>query len=544
MDTLRRVTVLQVGSIIGGRLRVDRLLGAGGMGVVVAATHLELDQRVAVKVLHDELAANPTIVARFLREARAVAKLRTEHVCRVFDVGRLDNGAPYIVMELLDGSDLGAAVVRGPVAPAFSVDYVIQACVALAEAHAAGVVHRDLKPANLFVTRRADGSPLLKVLDFGIAKAATAAEAKLTHTASTMGSPGYMSPEQIKSARDVDLRTDIWALGVTLFQLLSGRMPFAGTQLTEIAVNITTAQPGPLEGDPALRAIVMRCLEKEPERRYPDVASLATALRPFGGPSAGRFVQEITGASPEIVTAAPALVAAAAPTAASRSTEDARPLTTGTAPRGRRPGRWLVIAGLAAALVGGGLVAWRLRAADRTAAPIATVTAPGDAPPADATTVVVTARAPIDASDPWSAHAPPPPDDHDSELDLDLLGSALDDPPTAEIDAGVAHPAGSGKPLNGGDPRLAPYRAQMLQSLHAMDAMLPMLKNDPKQLQELAKGAVTVACKLGEPAIAQRWFDRLVDARERTTAVRECKEVRITLADHRAPSASGAHANH
>ena len=309
--------MLQPGVVIGGRFRVDRTLGAGGMGVVVQATHVELGQQVALKVLHDELATNPMIVARFLREAKAVATLRTDHVCRVFDVGRLDSGAPFIVMEMLDGTDLTAAALKG-VPMTIAVEYVIQACVALAEAHAAGLVHRDIKPPNLFVVRKPDGGPLVKVLDFGIAKAATAAEAKLTHTTSTMGSPGYMSPEQIRSTRDVDLRTDIWALGVTLYQLLSGRMPFPGTQLAEIAVAVMTAAPPPLQVDPALAAIVMRCLEKEPDKRFASVAELAVALMPFGGPSAPRFVREITrGAVGGVVPPLAAIVPQHAPTAAS-----------------------------------------------------------------------------------------------------------------------------------------------------------------------------------------------------------------------------------
>ncbi|HEX7702249.1 MAG TPA: serine/threonine-protein kinase, partial [Kofleriaceae bacterium] len=233
------------------------------MGVVFAATHLELGHRVAIKLLRDEMAESPVIVERFLREARAVVGLRTEHVCRVSDVGRLDTGAPYIVMEMLEGVDLQRTVARSPLPLTTAVEYVLQACVALAEAHAAGIIHRDLKPANLFVTRRLDGGPLVKVLDFGIAKALTETGAHLTHQ-SAMGSPGYMSPEQIQSARDVDVRTDIWALGVTLYQLLSARLPFGGTNITEIAIAVATEPPAPLDVDPRLRVVIWKCLEKQP----------------------------------------------------------------------------------------------------------------------------------------------------------------------------------------------------------------------------------------------------------------------------------------
>lgn len=273
--------MLEVGSIIGGRLRVEKVLGAGGMGIVVAATHLELGNKVAVKVLRDELSQNPTIVERFIREARAVVNLRTEHVCRVLDVGRLDNGAPYIVMEMLAGVDLAHSIAQRPLPVAMAVDYVMQACVALAEAHAAGIVHRDVKPANLFVTRRPDGGPLLKVLDFGIAKAMDAAGAHLTHTTGMMGSPGYMSPEQLLSARNVDTRTDIWALGVTLYQLVSARMPFPAPTLTEIAIKVASDPPDALDIDPELRAVIWRCLEKDPNRRYPSVVALAAELARF-----------------------------------------------------------------------------------------------------------------------------------------------------------------------------------------------------------------------------------------------------------------------
>jgi serine/threonine-protein kinase len=273
--------VLQPGSIIGGRLRIEQVLGAGGMGIVAAATHLELGNKVAVKVLHDELAQNPTIVERFIREARSVVNLKTEHVCRVFDVGRLDNGAPYIVMEMLSGVDLQRTIATKPLPPSIAVDYLLQACVAIGEAHAAGIIHRDLKPANLFVTRRLDGGPLVKVLDFGIAKAMDAAGPHLTQTTGMMGSPGYMSPEQLMSARDVDVRTDIWALGVTLYQLLSARMPFPGPTITEIAIKVANDPPVPIDVDPDLRAVIWRCLEKQPDRRYPSVAALSADLARF-----------------------------------------------------------------------------------------------------------------------------------------------------------------------------------------------------------------------------------------------------------------------
>jgi len=284
---------LTVGSVIGGRFRIDQVLGAGGMGIVVAATHTELGNRVAIKFMRDEKLKSAEAIERFIREARAVVKLRTEHVCRVHDVARLDTGAPYIVMELLQGVDLARAIASRPLPATIAVEYVMQAAVALAEAHAAGIVHRDLKPANLFVTRRHDGGPLVKVLDFGIAKALTESDARLTRTRAMLGSPGYISPEQLDSPRDVDGRSDIWALGVTLYQLLSGRLPFWGKNATEIAVKIAAEDPPPLEVDPPLAAVVLRCLEKSADDRYQDVAALAAELVPFGGPRARTIVAAI-----------------------------------------------------------------------------------------------------------------------------------------------------------------------------------------------------------------------------------------------------------
>ena len=283
--------------MLAGKFRVDRVLGRGGMGIVLAATHLNLQQRVALKLLLPDLVANRDVVERFLREARASAQLRGEHVCRVSDVGTLDNGAPYIVMELLEGRDLASIVsANGPLPVPVACQYVLHACVGVAEAHALGIVHRDLKPANLFLTSRPDGSPLIKVLDFGIAKAQRDTNFSLTNTTTVLGSPGYMSPEQLRSTKDADRRSDIWSLGVILYELVSGKPPFSASSITELALRIAMDPVPPLlvRMPDGFETIVMRCLAKEPDDRYPDLANLAHALAAYGGNGAWELASAVT----------------------------------------------------------------------------------------------------------------------------------------------------------------------------------------------------------------------------------------------------------
>jgi serine/threonine-protein kinase len=288
------------GDVLAGKYRVDRVLGVGGMGVVVAAHHLHLDEHVAIKFLLPTALANAEAVARFDREARAAVKIKSEHVARVIDVGKLENGAPYMVMEYLEGRDLSAWLAeRGPLPVEQAVDFVLQACEAIAEAHAMGVVHRDLKPANLYCIRRPDGALSIKVLDFGISKATgPGGSMGMTKTQAVMGSPLYMSPEQMESSKAVDPRADIWALGVILFELVTGRCPFEGEAITELVLKIVTAQPPLLTGmvpgiTPALDPIIQRCLAKNREHRYSNVAELANDLLPLGPPAAKLSVERI-----------------------------------------------------------------------------------------------------------------------------------------------------------------------------------------------------------------------------------------------------------
>jgi serine/threonine protein kinase len=316
------------GDVLAGKYRVEKILGKGGMGVVVAAMHLQLGQRVAIKYLFQP--DNTEIVARFLREARAAVRLRSQHVARVVDVGELDNGAPYMVMEYLEGEDLQQHVKRlGPMAVTDAVTYLLQTCEAIAEAHAGGIVHRDLKPANLFLSSQPDGTRIIKVLDFGISKT-TENEGEgdamqLTRTSTMLGSPLYMSPEQLKSSRDVDARSDIWALGTILYQLLAGKVPFHCNAYSELVLKVNLDAPPPLSdfrGDvpPALEAVIMKCLEKKRENRWQNVGEFAYALVEFGTVTArlsaekcahvleasGVTVQRLSGTNPPLATTGPA----------------------------------------------------------------------------------------------------------------------------------------------------------------------------------------------------------------------------------------------
>jgi eukaryotic-like serine/threonine-protein kinase len=298
------------GDILAEKYRVERVLGQGGMGVVVAAWHQQLDQRVALKFLLSEVLADEDTVARFMREARASARLRSEHAAKVLDVGKLETGAPYIVMEYLEGRDLDATLEsEGPLPIETAVDYVLQACEAVAEAHAAGIVHRDLKPANLFLTTRPDGSPCIKVLDFGISKKIEAEDSRaMTRTKAMLGTPYYMSPEQMRSSRRVDQRSDIWAIGMILCQLTTGRTAFERGTLAELCAAVLSEPPTPPRDlnpsiPPELEAIILRCLEKDADNRFADLSLLCAALASFGtpgSPSVDRVARLLGHSSPRI----------------------------------------------------------------------------------------------------------------------------------------------------------------------------------------------------------------------------------------------------
>ena len=276
------------GEVISGKYEVIKQIGSGGMGFVVSAMHVELGEIVALKFLRPEALQIAELVERFSREARAAAKIRSEHVARVFDVGVLPDGVPFIVMEHLAGQDLADVLqARGPLPIKVAIEYVMQACEALAAAHASGVVHRDIKPENLFLTKHAQGLDFIKILDFGISKVALAPGKRgFVRTMMPLGSPVYMSPEQIRSSEQVDARTDIWSLGCVLFELLTGTVAFNGPSLMQLSAAILEQEPVPLrellpEAPVELEDVVSRCLEKDVDKRYGNIAELAIALYPF-----------------------------------------------------------------------------------------------------------------------------------------------------------------------------------------------------------------------------------------------------------------------
>ncbi|MEO8182434.1 MAG: serine/threonine-protein kinase [Deltaproteobacteria bacterium] len=283
------------GQILAGKYEVIELIGVGGIGFVLAATHVELGEKVALKFLRPDALANEEAVGRFAREARASVQIKSEHVARVFDVGNLADGSPFIVMEYLEGKDLGAVLhERGALPIKLAVEYVLQACEALAEAHARGVVHRDVKPENLFLNRPSQGVDMIKVLDFGISKVALTGSSfetrhPLAQTTMAMGSPTYMSPEQVRASHDIDARTDVWSLGCVLYELLTGQPAFDAPSLTQISAAILEAEPTSLRlacpmAPPGLEAVVKHCLAKHPAGRFQNVGELAIALYPYGSP--------------------------------------------------------------------------------------------------------------------------------------------------------------------------------------------------------------------------------------------------------------------
>ncbi len=292
------------GELFDGKYRIGSVLGVGGMAAVVGAKHLGFDEMVAIKILLPDCCDDPAVVERFVQEGKTAIKIRSEHVVRMLDVGVV-SGRAYLVMEYLAGKDLDALLREiGPLPVPAAVDMLLQACEAIGEAHALGIIHRDLKPANLFLTHRADGSPCVKVLDFGISKmprgmsGASKPGSHPTLPSLVMGSPQYMSPEQMTSSATADQRSDIWSLGTLLYELLTGRIAFDGSSTTEVCARVLQGAPVPLvelraDAPGEIAVVIARCLEKESAKRFANVAELARALAPFGSASARASAESI-----------------------------------------------------------------------------------------------------------------------------------------------------------------------------------------------------------------------------------------------------------
>ena len=278
---------IKTGNVLNGRYLIEEQLGSGGMGSVYAARHVKLGTRLAIKVLLPELLSDPDAVARFAREARAAAKIADENVVRILDVGQLDSGVPYMVMEFLEGQDVAVYLKEnGRLSVEHAIDVMLQSCAALAAAHAMHIIHRDIKPSNLFFVPRTAGRPLVKMLDFGVSKIVSAGNqmaSQVTKAGSILGSPGYIPPEQWFSSNNADKRSDIWSLGILFYELLTGRVPFEAPSLPVLSTKIAyepAIPPRQLRNEiPVdLEKVVLRCLEKSPDDRFQDVTAMATAL--------------------------------------------------------------------------------------------------------------------------------------------------------------------------------------------------------------------------------------------------------------------------
>jgi serine/threonine-protein kinase len=298
LDPTRNVPV-RPGDVVADKYEIEALIGSGGVGVVFSAKHKGLDQRVAIKLLQRSALGSGENVSRFEREVKILARIKSEHVARVMDTGQLPTGEPFMVLEHLEGEDLGQLIKRrGQLPIDEAVDLIVQVCEGVALAHGLGVVHRDLKPANLFVTPGPDGVPVAKVLDFGISKLLepSATDQIVTRTQSVVGSPLYMSPEQVETPRDADERSDVWSLAVILYELITGKAPFDAATLPLLCVSICTAPPTPLsehlaDAPPGLWRVLLRALEKDPKKRHVSVAELAMALAPFGAAGSQRSAE-------------------------------------------------------------------------------------------------------------------------------------------------------------------------------------------------------------------------------------------------------------
>jgi len=446
------------GLLVVDKYRVDEVIGEGGMGIVVAATHVGLGQRVAMKFLLPEARRSTEVVERFLREARIAARVKSEYVARVNDVGTVEgDGTPFLVMEHLEGDDLGVILRRdGPLSVEDACEITLQACEALAEVHAAGIVHRDLKPSNLFVTRRADGAPCVKLLDFGISKLTDAGDEgddpALTATSTIMGSPAYMSPEQLRSTKEVDARTDVWSLGAVLYEAVTGRGAFRRETVPQVCAMIASENPEPpssLRADlpPPLEHAILGCLVKAPAERSTllDLAREIVDLAPERARVSLERMEAMDRADGSKPKTAPRPRQASAPARAIT----ARSASTREPHAGPRGVRWpLVLFLVAIGLAGAGIATGRIdlhKLGGQVAGATSALPPMPTMPPMPTRPPLASVVAPI-----ASAVAP--------------IASALEDPETEEVDdpePSASAPIGSGSLAAGKPPvHVQPVKAR------------------------------------------------------------------------------------
>lgn len=448
------------GDVIAGKYVVGRVLGQGGMGVVVTARHEQLHHDVALKFLLPGAVASPEVVARFMREARVAAKIRSEHVARVLDVDTLPGGAPYLVMELLEGEDLKSVITGHGVMPIRqAVGCVLEACEAIAEAHSLGIVHRDLKPANLFLARHPSGRSMTKVLDFGISKAPAVSNEMLTNTHGMLGSPAYMSPEQIKSPGTVDARTDIWSLGVVLYELLAAKFPFDATSASEAIAKILYQPPIPLrtrryDVPSDLEDAIMRCLEKDPSCRFQDVGELAIAIARYAPTDAAGSATRIANVLAHASEPAHVQTMAVFGTGAGITSLPALSVPTGaTVARSRSAHVALLVAATAATIVaavtGLGVLAWRSGSSSSPQSDLK-VTSPDDASVA---TTVEPAPFPIE---PPAPHVEPSPIEPNQASSVDRPTDSPESPTTMP----TVEPLSNAEPSTDAAKQALPTRAR------------------------------------------------------------------------------------
>ncbi len=381
-------TLPRPGDVVAGKYEIERIAGEGGMGVVYAARHVVFNQRVALKVLFAETAARDSAVERFAREVQAAARIKSAHVAHVMDAGAIENGLPFLAMEFLEGENLEQLLERKARLPMEDVaSYILQALEAVGLAHAQGIIHRDLKPPNLFIAIQPDGSKILKILDFGISKTMKKADRNdkvLTNDGNILGSPAYMSPEQLRDPRLIDHRADIWSRGAVMYELITGVMPFdADGGIGEVFAAILEKDPIPPrarnpEVPEGLERVVLRCLQKSPDARFQSAYAFATELAPFAHeswrhiplkldtivaresmrdlPTPGYGIEAVSFVRPDSRASVPGLgplrpVAPSSPTLP----EGSQPGFTVPTPEGKRPGRTRVIVAAVAVAVAGSL---------------------------------------------------------------------------------------------------------------------------------------------------------------------------------------------